>query len=448
MAYEHTSTNGSERCSTAVLGGGPAGLAVGYHLAKLGRSPHLFEAESTVGGACRTLEFAGLRFDMGAHRLHNVHPEVTQEVRSLLGDDLAVVDAPSHIIYRGKQLPFPPTPLGAAKVLGLWKMSASVARALVVPRRAARNFREAATAKYGHLVAEAFLVNYSEKLWGLPACELSPEISGRRLQGIDMGSALRDLMGLPHAEHLDGAFLYPRFGFGQITDALGARIPNVHTGARVARLVHANNRIVTVHLADGRQFAPETVVSTLPISTLVRMLEPSPAAFVSTLASSLRFRSVRLAILPVRASAVSCSATLYFPSADVPFTRIYEPKRRSLGMAPADTTCLVLEHPVFPGDAIDALSGRDFLSLARDGLLATGLVSDGSLLDGAECKIVDAYPVLDVGAARRLTFVEDYLRRFTNLHRIGRGASFRYSHFHDLMRDGRVLAERLAGGTA
>jgi protoporphyrinogen oxidase len=448
MAHEYTSRNAAERCSMAVLGGGPAGLSVGYHLAKLGRASHLFEAEATVGGACRTQEFAGLRFDLGAHRLHNVHSEVTGEVRSLLGDDLAVVDAPSHIVHQGKQLSFPPTPLGVAKVLGFWRMSASVARALVLPKRAATNFREVATAKFGRLVAESFLINYSEKLWGLPASELSPAISGKRLQGIDVRTALRDLVGLPHGEHLDGAFLYPRLGFGQITDALGARIRDVHTRARVKRLVHANNRIVAVHLADGRQFAPDTVVSTLPISTLIRMLEPSPDPTVGQLASSLRFRSVRLAILPVRAPSVSRSATLYFPSTDVPFTRIYEPKRRSLSMAPADATCLVLEHPVFAGDAIDALSRHDFLSLSRKGLLATGLVSDVSLLDGAECRIVDAYPVLDVDAARRVGQVERYLGRFTNLHRIGRAASFRYSHFHDLMREGRLLAESLVRGAA
>ena len=86
--------------------------------------------------------------------------------------------------------------------------------------------------------------------------------------------------------------------------------------------------------------------------------------------------------------------------------------------------------------------------MSRQALLATGLVSNASLLDGAECRIVDAYPVLDVGAAGRMAHVEGYLRRFSNLHRIGRAASFQYSHFHDLMREGRLLAENLARGSA
>jgi protoporphyrinogen oxidase len=441
-------TTGSEWCSTAVLGGGPAGLSVGYHLAKLGRSPHLFEAETTVGGACRTQEFAGLRFDMGAHRLHNVCPEVTQEVRALLGEDLAVVDAPSHIVHHGQQVPFPPTPLGLARVLGFWRVAASVAATLVRPKGKAGSFRDAATANYGRLVAESFLVNYSEKLWGLPASQLSPEVSGKRLKGLDVRAALRDLVGRRHGEHLDGAFLYPRLGFGQITDALGARIRHVHTRARVDKVRHVDDRIVGVRLADGRQFRTNTVVSTLPITALIRMLEPTPEPDILDCSSSLRFRSVRLAILPVRVSAVSHSATLYFPSADVPFTRICEPKRRSLSMAPSDSTCLVLEYPVFPDDPIDALSRRDFLSLSRQALVATGLVSDASVLDGDECRIADAYPVLDVGAASRLARIEKYLRRFRNLFYIGRAASFRYSHFHDLMREGWLLAESLARGSA
>ncbi|HVM95646.1 MAG TPA: hypothetical protein VMT89_04625, partial [Candidatus Acidoferrales bacterium] len=109
---------------------------------------------------------------------------------------------------------------------------------------------------------------------------------------------------------------------------------------------------------------------------------------------------------------------------------------------------LVLEYPVFPGDPIDALCRRDFLAMSRTALLATGLVRDASVLDGTECRIANAYPVLDVGAAGRLAHVERYLRRFTNLYRIGRAASFRYSHFHDVMREGRLLAESLARGSA
>ena len=81
--------------------------------------------------------------------------------------------------------------------------------------------------------------------------------------------------------------------------------------------------------------------------------------------------------------------------------------------------------------------------MSRRSLVSTGLVGQTALIDGTEDRVPDAYPVLDTDAARRLAAVNDYLQRFTNLHRIGRAAHFRYSHFHDLMREGRLIAEKL-----
>jgi protoporphyrinogen oxidase len=432
------------RCGTAVLGGGPAGLSVAYHLRKLGGAAHVFEAGGTVGGACQTKAFAGFRYDMGAHRFHNVFPEVTEEVRALLGDEIATVTAPSHIYHQGKPLPFPPSPLGLARALGFWRMAASVAPVLVRRPRQGANFKEDAVAKYGRLAAESFLINYSEKLWGLPADQLAVSISGKRLRGLDLKSTLRNLVRRKDGEHLDGAFLYPKRGFGQITEALVSRIDNVHLHARVERVLHSGDEVRSIVLADGREFDVDCAVSTLPIAVLAHSLEPRPPRDILALASSLRFRSVRLAILTVDAARVSRSASLYFPGAAVPFTRMYEPKQRSSAMAPADQTCLVLEYPVFPGDAIDRLSRKEFLAMSRRALVATGLVREAALVDGTEDRVPDAYPVLDVGAAGRLAVVNDYFARFSNLYRIGRAAHFRYSHFHDLMREGLSLARQIA----
>src|SRR5690606_13993051 len=78
-----------------ILGGGPAGLAAGYHARKEGLPFRVYEASSEVGGNCRTLRWGNVLFDTGAHRLHDRDPYVTAELRGLLGDDLLEVHAPS-----------------------------------------------------------------------------------------------------------------------------------------------------------------------------------------------------------------------------------------------------------------------------------------------------------------------------------------------------------------
>lgn len=51
-------------------------------------------------------------------------------------------------------------------------------RARLIRREAQENFAENAYHKYGRTIADAFLIGYSEKLWGVPADKLTPAVSG------------------------------------------------------------------------------------------------------------------------------------------------------------------------------------------------------------------------------------------------------------------------------
>src|SRR5438093_1580696 len=50
---------------TAILGGGPAGLTAAYILGQGRRPGAVFEADGSVGGIAKTIEFNGYRFDLG-----------------------------------------------------------------------------------------------------------------------------------------------------------------------------------------------------------------------------------------------------------------------------------------------------------------------------------------------------------------------------------------------
>jgi protoporphyrinogen oxidase len=68
----------------SVLGGGPAGLAVGYYARKAGISFTIYEASDHVGGNCVTLKHGDFLFDSGAHRFHDKIPEVTTKLNNCL----------------------------------------------------------------------------------------------------------------------------------------------------------------------------------------------------------------------------------------------------------------------------------------------------------------------------------------------------------------------------
>ena len=90
-----------------IVGGGPAGLSVGYFAKKVGIQVKIHEASSTIGGNCKTIIDGEFRYDTGAHRLHDKSEYVTNEIKLLLGNKLKRVTSPSKIYYRGKFFNFP-----------------------------------------------------------------------------------------------------------------------------------------------------------------------------------------------------------------------------------------------------------------------------------------------------------------------------------------------------
>ena len=95
------------RTDIQILGGGPAGLIAGYFARQAGISFHIYESSPVVGGNCRTLRHGDFMFDSGAHRFHDKDETATRVVRSLLGEELRSVQAPSQIYSAGRFINFP-----------------------------------------------------------------------------------------------------------------------------------------------------------------------------------------------------------------------------------------------------------------------------------------------------------------------------------------------------
>jgi protoporphyrinogen oxidase len=433
--------------SLHILGGGPAGLAAGAHAAARGISVRLHEAGPEVGGNCRTLRIGACRFDTGAHRLHARDPEDARAFRDLLGDGLIEVRAPSRIVHDGRAFLFPPVPRDLARNLPMPVLARALRDLALRPRRrgAPENFRGAALSRYGETLAGMFLLGYTRKLWGRDPVELSPDVTGGRLQGLGLRALVADKLLRRRPRHLDGTFLYPREGIGALASALKARVPSdgIVTGSRVTRIRHDGARLLSVTLNDAHEESVERVVSTLPLPHFLRALDPAPPADILAAAGEIAFRNLVLCALRLRTDRFSDNASLYFPDPDVPFTRLYESKNRSASMAPSGETCVVLEIPCDPGDAMWRAPDAKIISTCVHALArATGFDPD-LVVEASVHRAGHAYPVLQGGAATRVTEMLGYCARFGNLRLAGRNALFRYAHLHDMLRQGRDAVDAL-----
>jgi len=439
----------SDTKEISILAGGPAGLSVGYYARKHNISFTIYEAGDRVGGNCITHQHGDFRFDSGAHRLHDKDEEVTREVQQLLGDELHRVSAPSQIFFRGKYIDFPLSPLDLLTKIGTLEFSKAgldFLNARLSNTQLDGSFESLALYRYGKGIANKFLLNYSEKLWGLPCCQLSPNVSGKRLKGLDLKTFLIEatLGKLAKTQHLDGSFYYPKMGYGRVAEKMeefcGAE--NIRLNHRINRVVHDGRNIRSIGIEGSQQqHHVRQVVSTLPLSLLVRIMDPPPPEEIVQLANSLRYRHLRLVVLFLDKPSVNGNATVYFPEKSFPFTRIYEPRNRSHFMSPPGKTSLVVEIPCHREDKIWGMANDELAGLITNRLVDIGWIQPSEVMGNWCGRLNYAYPILELGFENKVAQIFDWLNRFDNLSLSGRNGKFAYTHLHDMMRFGKEIVE-------
>lgn len=429
-----------------IIGAGAAGLAVGYYARKARFPFTIHDAGERIGGNAITLSHHGFLFDSGAHRFHDKNQETTSEIVTLMGEELVGIHVPSQIYYDGKFIDFPLSPLNLLKGLGLLKFiqaGIEVFRKKLNKTKPHDSFASFAVQTYGKTIAERFLLNYSEKLWGKPCEELSLQVAGKRLEGLTLKTFIIEALLGSHAKttHLDGSFFYPPKGIGRIPEKLRdfCGEENIILGSKVTRVFHNGERITSVELNHDVEISVEQLVCTIPLNHLLNMMVPAPPRELLGLARGLHFRCVILAVFFLNKASLSKNASIYFPEREIPFTRIYEPKMRSSFMAPVGQTSLVAEIPCQMEDNVWQEDDSSILDRVRNHLLKIGLTSDGEIIDTQIHRMYYAYPILEIGHEKKLVAIQKYLGRYSNLRLSGRNGKFAYIHIHDMMEIGREI---------
>src|ERR1700748_118582 len=242
--------------TTLVLGGGPAGLTAGYLLGKLDRDVVVLEAEDQVGGLAKTVERDGYRFDLGGHRFFTKALEVDDLWHEVLGDEFLRRPRMSRIYWNNRYLDYPRGGSDVIRKLGpveLARCMASYLAAAARPKGDEDSLEQWVTNRFGRRLFELFFKSYNEKVWGVPASEIRAEWAAQRIKGLSFFSAARAAFFGNRGDKIKSLiseFNYPRFGPGQMWDAMTSAIENeggtVRLNAPVERLELAGGRVVEV----------------------------------------------------------------------------------------------------------------------------------------------------------------------------------------------------------
>tara|TARA_B100001287_G_scaffold271925_1_gene272895 strand:- start:7092 stop:8426 length:1335 start_codon:yes stop_codon:yes gene_type:complete len=424
--------------SITIIGGGPAGLAAAHYLKKNKIEFLLYEASNRIGGNCITLNVGDFYFDSGAHRLHDVDRDTTNIFKKLLKDDLMKIDIGSQIFSNNQFIDFPISPLNLLKFLGFRSFSIEGVKILfkmVFKKPEKNDFKSLVTYKYGNKISNLFLLNYSEKLWGVSAEKLSQKISGKRLKGLDLKTFLIELIfgQSKKTKHLDGSFYYPKNGIGSLFEELANYIGNekLFLNKKITQINHSQQKINSIEINNEENIFVDELISSIPLNVFISKMNPPAPKEIIDIVSQIKFRNVILVVLFLNKERINFNGSMYFPSKEFPFTRIYEPKNRSDFMSPKNKTSLAIEIPCFSTDKIWNDSDDIIISIIKDKLLSIKLIESNLVIKSLVYRINNAYPVLEYNFENNINGLTNYLSEFKNLKILGRNGLFEYSHIHD-----------------
>ena len=184
-----------------IIGAGPAGLACAMELSRAHRSAIVIEKDPQVGGLAKTLTFREgddvFRTDIGPHRFFSKNEYLYDFIDDLIHEEWKLVARHTRQFIDGKFYDYPINVLQVVKNIGPRKSAAialDYAAAAIRYQLLGREivtFEDYLVAHFGRTLAAFSMINYTEKVWGIPAGAIHPEWARQRIRDLNLLSVLK-----------------------------------------------------------------------------------------------------------------------------------------------------------------------------------------------------------------------------------------------------------------
>jgi protoporphyrinogen oxidase len=460
--------NGEAAPNVVIVGAGPAGLTAAYMLNKRGVTPTVLEADTVVGGISRTAERDGWRFDIGGHRFFTKVQPVEDLWFEILGpDDFLRRPRLSRIYYRGKFYDYPISAMNALRNLGPFEAARCVASYLWVrvhPPNDKSTLEGFVASRFGWRLYRHFFKTQSEKVWGVPCTEIQADWGAQRIKNLSLFRAVWEALKPKRIRRkkdkskqvtsLIEEFNYPKYGPGMMWER-ATELVTAH-GTKVV----FNSTVSKVHLRDGKAVAvtAETdgvptryecthVISSMPISALLRAMDPPVPPEVQAAADGLRYRDFITVALVMPEERGFPDNWIYINDASVEVGRIQNFGVWSPYLVKDGRTCLGLEYFVNEGDDMWTKADEGLIEQGKRELSEIGLLDDATQVEaGYVVRMPKAYPMYDGSYKANVETMRKWLDvNAPNVFPVGRNGMHKYNNQDHSMYTAMLSVENIFG---
>jgi len=228
----------------------------------------------------------------------------------------------------------------------------------------------------------------------------------------------------------------PEGGFEEIYRAFLPHIPEVQLESRV---VHIDPRAKTASTAHGSTFQWQTLVSTMPLAELVKIVDGVPEEVLEA-ANSLAYLSLRLQLLLIRRPLQTNVQRIYVSDPEVPPHKIALNHNSSqwLRKRPRHAIMAEVAYSEFKEVDFDEIAPRTITALCNAGILE----SREDVIWDDQLDVKYAYPVYTHDRLELVGRVREWLGGH-DIHTIGRFGAWEYINSDACIVGGLRLADEL-----
>ncbi|MDD1707632.1 MAG: FAD-dependent oxidoreductase [Methanoregulaceae archaeon] len=424
---------------TAILGGGLTGLTLARFLAGKGEEIVVLEAESEIGGLCRSRSENGFCFDTGgSHIIFSRDKEVLSFMLAVLGENRAMRKRNTRIFYKDRFLKYPfENGLSELPKEDLFFCLHEYIRTLIAAETGkippVKNFRDWICSTFGKGIAECYLIPYNRKIWNYPPEQMSAHWVEGRVPRPPVEDIIRSAIGIETEGYTHQAvFSYPRKGgIEALVRAIAAPvIDRVFCGFPVGRITKSSKGW---EISDGgRTIYAGKLISTIPLQNLIPALEEVPE-IVRQAVDSLRYNSVCSVFIGIKGRVPDIS-WLYVPSMEIGLlNRVSFPSNYSTGVAPEGYGSVLAEITYNEGDPLTLMSDGEIVRHVINSLETMELIRKEDVTYTGIARHRFAYVVYDLEYLTNIGIVRKYCEEI-GVDLVGRFAQFEYLNMDGCIR--------------